>query len=95
MMMLKTNNKMRLLLSLVFVIATTVLALHELQHIDTHSSSSCVVCVVDEHSLSFDINKALLIEVVYFYEEIKTTKEFLAFIHNRDTNHANAPPKLS
>ena len=40
--------KLRVLISILFIIATTFTAVHELEHIDgEHDSSTCEVCIVD------------------------------------------------
>lgn len=46
--------KLRLLISALFIIATTLTAIHEIEHIG-HDSSTCQICIVDNHSLSADI----------------------------------------
>lgn len=48
--------KLRLLISFLFIIATTLAAIHEIEHIShEHDSSTCLICIVDNHSVSADI----------------------------------------
>ena len=88
--------KLRLLVSILFVIATTATAVHELEHINgEHSASSCQVCIVDDHSVSADaVEKFKEIELFKF-EEI-SPNNLVYTIHNKNHSYQNrAPPFIS
>ena len=94
---MKFKMKLRLLISLLFVIGTTITALHELEHINgEHDSSTCKVCTVDNHSVSADIIKdessdikTISFDVIAFENQIQD------FHIKKTANHSNAPPKIS
>ena len=94
---MKFKMKLRLLISLLFIIGTTATALHELEHIHSeHDSSSCQVCIVDNHSVSADILKdessdikTISFDVIAFENQVQD------FHAKKTTNHSNAPPKIS
>ncbi|MDA3907622.1 MAG: hypothetical protein PF437_00900 [Sulfurimonas sp.] len=85
--------KLRLLISIFFIIATTAIAIHELEHIKTGGgSSSCQVCVVDEHSVSADIVDDFKDVEVFRFENIVLTNLVHSF-HIKDFSYQNrAPP---
>ncbi|EQB39088.1 hypothetical protein M947_07970 [Sulfurimonas hongkongensis] len=85
--------KLRLLISFLFIIATTVTAIHELEHIGhEHDSSTCQVCIVDNHSVSADIiDDFTEIEIVKF-SEISSTL-LVKLTHTKDHSYqTRAPP---
>ena len=84
--------KTRFLLSLLFIIATTFSALHELEHVHAHDSSTCMVCVVDDHTSSYDVIDGFFHETVYLDHEIKKRQRVLEFHSKLFSNQANAPP---
>ena len=52
--------KCKLLLSILFFIATTVATIHEIEHIaHDHDHASCEMCVVSHNFLSGDIDHSL------------------------------------
>ena len=85
--------KLRLLISILFIIATTAVAVHELEHIKTGgSSSSCQVCVVDDHSISADIVDDFKDIVVFRFEQIAVTN-IVYSLHTKNHSYQNhAPP---
>ncbi len=88
--------KLRVLISILFIIATTFTAIHEIEHISgEHDSSSCQICMVDDHSLSFDvIDKPKEVELFKF--EAITFNNLLDNIHKKNhTNQNRAPPFIS
>jgi hypothetical protein len=68
--------KLRLLFSVLFVIATSLTALHQLEHIKgAHDSTACSVCIIDHHSVSGDIIVAFEEPLVYKFESISLTSQ--------------------
>ncbi|WP_415397180.1 hypothetical protein [Sulfurimonas sp. CS5] len=87
--------KLRVLISIFFIIATTATAIHELEHINGHDSSSCQVCIVDNHSVSSDIvDKFIDVEQLRF-EEITLGILIYNFYKKTHTNQNRAPPLKS
>jgi len=89
--------KLRVLISILFIIATTFTAVHELEHIGgEHDDSSCQVCIVDNHTFSADIVTNNISDNISFsFEDIALYKEFLNPYAKKTANHSNAPPKIS
>ena len=88
--------KLRILISLLFVIATTFTAIHELEHIGgEHDSSSCQVCIVDNHSVSADITNAISYDIDVSFENIVLKNQLLTTHIKKTSNHSTAPPKIS
>lgn len=92
---MKQIMRRRVLIALFFIIATTASALHELTHIENHSSSSCQVCVIDEHSVSGDAVVKTASDIFFsFYSGVLQTQ--ISNPHAKKvTNHSNAPPHIS
>ncbi|WP_241761452.1 hypothetical protein [Sulfurimonas gotlandica] len=87
--------KLRLLISILFIIATTATAIHELEHIHGSDSSSCQVCIVDDHSVSADIVDDFKEIVVFRFEQIAVTN-IVYSLHKKDHSYQNrAPPFIS
>ena len=88
--------KLRVLISLLFIVATTFTAVHELEHIDDeHGASTCLVCTVSQNLVSADNNTEFInIELVYT-KEIETSVERCTLHFKKTDNHSNAPPFLS
>ncbi|MBA3026110.1 MAG: hypothetical protein FP820_06810 [Sulfurimonas sp.] len=88
--------KLRLLFSVLFVIATSLTALHQLEHIKgAHDSTACSVCIVDHHSVSGDIIVAFEEPLVYKFESISLTSQTFTAFSKKTANQANAPPLVS
>ncbi len=87
--------KFRLILSLVFTIATTFTALHEVAHIHGHDSATCQVCIVDDHSVSADVLCDLVDVVAHSLDEAQLQNQLCTPHAKKSTNHSNAPPLLS
>ncbi len=88
--------KLRLLISILFIIATTVTAIHELEHIHGDvDSSTCQVCIVDDHSVSADIIDDFKDVEIFKFEQIAVTNLVQRF-HKKDYSYQNrAPPFIS
>jgi nitrate reductase NapAB chaperone NapD len=84
--------KLRLLISILFIIATSAVAIHELEHINGESSS-CQVCVVDDHSVSADIvDDTKDIEIFKFNGII--TANLVYSLHAKDHSYQNRAPPI-
>jgi len=47
--------KLRVLISILFIITTTFASIHEIEHITgEHESSSCPICMLSDHLVSAD-----------------------------------------
>ncbi|MEA3371976.1 MAG: hypothetical protein U9Q40_11610 [Campylobacterota bacterium] len=88
--------KLRVLISLLFVIATTFAVVHETEHImHDHGSMECEVCLVSQNMLSDDVNSDFS-ELELFLSDktvfaVSGTYRYQAII----SNYSNAPPQLS
>ncbi len=88
--------KLRVLISLLFVITTTFAAVHETEHIlNDHGSMECEVCLVSQNMLSDDVNDTFS-ELTLFLSDkavftVNSTYRYQAII----SNYSNAPPKIS
>ena len=88
--------KLRVLISLLFIIATTFASIHEIEHITgEHDSASCQVCVADNHLMSADITDAYIDTTVFSFDDISLQNQYLTIHTKKTTNHSNAPPKIS
>ena len=87
--------KLNLILSLIFTIATIFTSIHEVEHIISDDSSSCLVCTVNHNLVSADIiDYTQSVEIIHFD---KITKENLVSTLFTEilTNPSRAPPKQS
>lgn len=88
--------KLRVLVSILFIIATTFTALHEIEHISgEHDSSTCQVCIVDNHSVSADIIDEYIHITTCSFDNISSLNQQVNTHTKKNTNHSNAPPKNS
>jgi hypothetical protein len=88
--------KLRVLISLLFVVATTFASIHELEHIDhVQDSSTCLVCTVSHNFLSADINNLDLSLELSYVKEIESKPQVFSFYFKKTDNHSNAPPSIS
>ena len=88
--------KLRVLISILFIIATTFTALHEIEHISgEHDSSSCQVCIVNDHVVSNDVIDNHTNIILFSFDEISFHKQLSNRHAKKTTNHSNAPPKVS
>ncbi len=87
--------KLRLLISILFIIATTATAIHELEHIRGVDSSTCQVCIVDDHAVSANIVNNFKNVEVFKFENIILSNLVHKF-HRKDHSYQNrAPPFIS
>jgi len=87
--------KLRVLLSIFFIITTTFATIHEVEHVEHGDDSSCLVCHVNDNLTSADIiDKVQDIEVFHFEKIIQNTQ--LSNLHvKKSTNQTRAPPLTS
>jgi len=85
--------KLRLLISILFIIATTATAIHELEHINGHDSSTCQVCIVDNHSVSADIiDDFTQVEIIRFNKI--SSIPLIKNSHKKDHSYQTRAPPL-
>jgi hypothetical protein len=88
--------KLRVLISLLFIISTTFASIHELEHIGhEHDSGKCLVCTVSQNFLSADINKLDISLELDFAKEVISEPKVFSFTFKKTDNHSNAPPFIS
>jgi hypothetical protein len=88
--------KLRVLISLLFIIGTTFASIHELEHIGhDHDSSKCQVCTLSNNFLSADINTLQLSCELSFVKETEAEPKLFSFHFKQRDNHSNAPPSIS
>lgn len=89
--------KLRIFISLLFVIATSFSAVHELEHISgEHSASTtCSVCIIDDHLVSADISNDADDFELRSTKKIKSTTKIFSLHIKKSDNHSNAPPTFS
>ncbi|MCD6433544.1 MAG: hypothetical protein J7L21_05825 [Sulfurimonas sp.] len=88
--------KLRVLISILFIIVTTFASIHEIEHITgEHESSSCPICVIGDHLVSADISdiSQLCIQIPHTIVKIQI-KTLLSHAKKSD-NHSHAPPIFS
>ncbi|QSZ42511.1 hypothetical protein GJV85_10440 [Sulfurimonas aquatica] len=86
--------KLRLLLSIFFVIVTTLSALHETEH-TLQGEETCLVCHVNDNLTSADILSIPTEALNFHYESILDNGQ-VANLHLQDRSNQNrAPPKQS
>ncbi len=85
--------KLRVIISIFFIIATLFISVHEIEHITgEHESASCQICIVDDHTFSSDIIEPFK-EMIAITFDITTLKYELLTSHLKiSANHSNAPP---
>ena len=89
--------KLSALLSILFIITTTLSALHELEHIthDHDSDASCLVYHINDKLSPVDIETADLDNFLHTFEVILLEKQLHNNHTKKSTNHATAPPYIS
>ena len=87
--------KLRVLISIFFIIATTLSAIHELEHITHSDDSSCLVYHVNDNLTSVDIiDEIKNAEVINFEKIVQNTQ--VSNLHvKKSTDQNRAPPVLS
>ena len=88
--------KLRILISILFIIATTITAVHEIEHLThEHDSSQCQVCTFDNHSISGDVVTQPKSIELFKCNKITSTKLVESFHSKNHTNQNRAPPSHS
>ena len=86
--------KLRVLISILFIIATTLSALHELKHLDgEHNSLTCKVCVANSHAISADVIDTFHEVTPCKFQEIILPALVCKF-HEKDTSYQSRAPPL-
>ncbi|MCX6075396.1 MAG: hypothetical protein NTW78_00750 [Campylobacterales bacterium] len=87
--------KLKLILSILFIIATTFTALHEIEHVKNHDSSTCQICIVDNHSVSADVVVDFKEVELFSFESIFLQTLILNSQTKQTTYKSRAPPQIS
>jgi len=88
--------KLRAILSIFFIIATLVSALHEIEHITgEHDSSTCQICIVDDHSAAVDVISSVALVVPALFTFTPQDSVVDTTHTKKSANHSTAPPFLS
>jgi len=87
--------KLKLFISILFIIATTFTALHEIEHVKNHDSSTCQVCIVDDHLTSADLVDSFKEISTFNFEKISSQNIVSNFNHKNHSYQTRAPPKDS
>lgn len=88
--------KLRVLLSILFIITTSFSAVHELEHIyEDHDSFACKVCVVDTNAFPLPNVNNLAQNINTSFTSFVLENQLLSTHIKKNTNHATAPPVLS
>lgn len=86
--------KIRILLTILFIITTTLSAMHEIKHIQEGSDFTCEVCIVDNHSAADIVESSEKIEI--FHHEKISQNNLISNLHVKTRSNQNrAPPVLS
>lgn len=87
--------KLKLILSIFFLIATTLSAFHELEHITHDDTSSCVVFHINDKLTPIDIiDIEKDIELFHFENILQNNQIFNTHVKNK-SNPNRAPPLIS
>ena len=88
--------KLRVLISILFIIATTFASVHETEHVfDDHSSVECEICQVSQNMLSDDVNSDFSEPTLFSSDKVLPTLNSSYRYKAILSNYSNAPPKLS
>lgn len=87
--------KLRVLLSIFFVIATILSATHELEHITHDDSSSCMVYHINDKLTSVDIIDENKDVELFHFENIQQNNKILTLRVKNKSNPNRAPPLIS
>lgn len=87
--------KLNILLSILFIIVTTLAATHEVEHITLDDDSSCLVCNVNNNLLSADvIDISQSIDSIHFDKIVYSN--LMSHKHVKiNSNQNRAPPTQS
>ncbi len=88
--------KLRVFISLLFVISTTFASVHEIEHITgEHEHSSCQICTVNDNLNLRDLDSGVNNTTFLLPICITFSNQLLSNHKHKTTNHSNAPPKIS
>ena len=86
--------KLRVLISILFLVATTLSALHELEHI-TQDDSACMVYHVNDKLTPIDIIDNEKDAELFHFEKIVQNNQALTLYVKDKSNPNRAPPLVS
>jgi len=84
-----------ILLSILFVIATTFSSIHELKHIQNQDGAGGAVCIVGKNLSSADIINVLSVVDDISFDKIVHNTFLVHISKQKSTNQTRAPPFLS
>ncbi len=87
--------KLKLFITAFFIFATTLTALHELEHIEGHDASTCQICIVDNHNIFADVVHIIQDPQKLSHEEVLHQITLFYFQRKLSTNQNRAPPSFS
>ena len=87
--------KIRVLISLLFIIATTFATIHEIEHIEQGEDTSCLVCHVSDNLTSADIVDNIQDVEIFHFEKVLEKNSILSFHTKKHSNQNRAPPLTS
>jgi len=88
--------KLKILLSILFVLMTTLSAMHEIEHINhEHNSDSCQVCILNKNLVSSDLSIELNYVELFLFEALSLQKITSTVHTKKQTDQNRAPPCLS
>lgn len=87
--------KLKVLISLFFIITTTFASIHEVQHIQHADDNSCLVCHVSDNLTSADITDKTQDIKKFHFEEVLDNKSLLSYHAKNHSNQNRAPPLTS
>lgn len=87
--------RLNLFISIFFIIASTFTALHEIKHLQNHNSSSCPICIVDDHSISADIIDEFKEIYIFNFDEISSLTSICIIDNKKYYHQTRAPPQKS
>lgn len=87
--------KLRIILSIFFLITTTFASIHEIKHIVHSDDAPCLVCQIN-HNLSCGdaIEKVKEVEKIHF-EKILQNTQIIKLHVSENSNQTRAPPAVS
>ncbi|MCF6339549.1 MAG: hypothetical protein L3J10_02195 [Sulfurimonas sp.] len=87
--------KLKMLLSILFLIVTTFSAIHEIEHIAHNDSSSCLICHVNDNLALDDIQDKFKNIEIFYFEKNSYSNQVLSLHIKKYTDQNQAPPSLS
>lgn len=87
--------KLRVILSIFFLITTTFASIHEVKHITHSDDAPCLVCQISDNLSCGDaIEKVKEVERINFEEIVQNTQIIKLYVKEK-SNQNRAPPAIS